>query len=81
LLNGSGTPPNFRGILNRVGLATTVAQGTATIADAIATQIAAIATTAIVPATGIVMNPSDWLAVLLSKTSTGDSTAMGRSRR
>ena len=72
ILNGNGTPPNFRGILNRTGLAPTITQGTDTVADAIAKQIAAIATTAFVPATGVVINPSDWLAVLLSKTSTGD---------
>ncbi len=77
LLNGNGTLPNYRGLMLRATAPTIVQGAGETIADAIAKQIAQIATTAMVPATGIVMNPSDWLGVLLSKTSTGDYYANG----
>src|SRR5262249_46467240 len=74
LLNGNGTAPNLRGILNRSGLATTVVQGAApdSAADAILRQIAAIATTAFVQPTGIVRNPADWLPMQTLKSTTGE---------
>ena len=73
VLNGNGTAPNFRGILNRVGLATTVVQGAGeAAADAILRQIGAIATTALVAPTGIAMNPADWFAMQILKTTTGE---------
>ncbi len=72
LLNGNGTPPNFRGILNRSGLAATVTQGAGeSVADAVLRQIAAITTTAMVAPTGIVMNAADWTSQMILKDSTG----------
>jgi len=73
VLNGNGTAPNLRGLLNRTGLATTVVQGVApdTAADAILRQIGAITTTALVAPTGIVMNPADWFALQPLKDTTG----------
>jgi HK97 family phage major capsid protein len=73
LLNGNGTRPNFTGLLNRAGLAPTITRaGGESIADAIARQISAIATTSYIPPTGVVLHPTDFLAVQISKTSTGD---------
>jgi HK97 family phage major capsid protein len=69
VLNGNGTPPNFVGILNRAGLATTIVQGAApdTAADAILRQISAISVNAMTAPTGIVMNPADWQSMLVLK--------------
>jgi len=76
LLNGNGTLPNFRGLLNRSGLATTIVQGTPTagesVADAILRQIAAITTTSFTAPTGIVMNPADWVSQQILKSTTND---------
>jgi len=70
ILNGNGTPPNFRGILNRSGLAPTLTQGAGeNVADAILRQIGAIATTAMVAPTAVVMNPADWFPLQALKTS------------
>jgi HK97 family phage major capsid protein len=72
LLNGNGTPPNLRGLLNRTGLATAIARvDPATNADVIYQQIAAIANTAFIYPDGIVMNPTNWSTTILSKDSTG----------
>lgn len=71
LLNGTGTPPDIRGILNRTGLATTVVSGGSpgsSNADAIFTQMfSGIAFTAFVQPDGIIMNPTNWAAIALSK--------------
>jgi len=77
LLNGSGTPPALRGILNRSGLATAVARGTDTNADAIFKQITAIATTAFVDPDGIVINPTNWQTVVLAKDANGQYYGFG----
>lgn len=71
LLNGSGTPPALTGLMNRAGLATAVARGTDTNADAIMKQIAAIETATNMAVDGIVMNPTNWLTVALSKDANG----------
>ncbi|HXG57076.1 MAG TPA: phage major capsid protein [Vicinamibacterales bacterium] len=72
LLNGSGTAPNMRGILNRTGLATAVARGTDPNADAIAKQIAAIASASNVQPDGIIMHPTNWQTIQLSKDASGN---------
>jgi HK97 family phage major capsid protein len=77
LLNGSGTPPAIRGILNRSGLATPQARGTDPNPDAIFKQITNIATTAFVQPDGIVINPTNWQTIVLSKNANGDYYAGG----
>jgi HK97 family phage major capsid protein len=72
LLNGTTTAPDIVGIRNRVGLAPALPRGTDSVADAIAKQIAAIQNATGVAPDGIVMNPTDFLGVALSKTSTGE---------
>jgi HK97 family phage major capsid protein len=71
LLNGNGTAPNLRGLLNRTGLATAVAvPGTPTQTDridSIYSQISAIRSTAFLEPDGIVMNPTDWKTIRLNK--------------
>jgi HK97 family phage major capsid protein len=71
LLNGSGTAPAIRGILNRTGLATAVARGTDTNVDAIFKQIWAIFTTAFIMPDGVVLNPANWQTIALSKDANG----------
>jgi HK97 family phage major capsid protein len=78
LLKGDGTGSNLVGILNRTGLATTIAKGTAPSVsgdndmDAILRQITAIRTTAFLEPDAIVLNPLDWQTILLTKaTGTG----------
>jgi HK97 family phage major capsid protein len=71
LLNGSGVAPNMLGLLNRTGLAADVPRGTDTNADAIAKQIAAIQTATKLVPTGVVVNPTNALAMRLLKDTTG----------
>jgi HK97 family phage major capsid protein len=76
LLNGNGTAPNLRGVLNRVGLAASIARNAGatppeTNADAILRQITAIATSAFIYPDGVVMNPANWFTVATSKDTTG----------
>jgi HK97 family phage major capsid protein len=78
LLNGNGTPPNLLGLLNRAGLApAVVATAPDTNADAIFKQITAIATTSFVYPDGIVINPTNWATIILSKTTQGAYIAGG----
>jgi HK97 family phage major capsid protein len=77
LLNGNGTAPNISGILDRSGLATDVARGADTNADAILKQIHAIATAEQVQPDGIVMHPNNWQTILLSKDGDGNYYAGG----
>jgi HK97 family phage major capsid protein len=72
LLNGNGTPPNFKGLLLRATAPTVVQGGTENAADAILRQIGAISTNAMKEPTGIVMNPADWYPLQALKTSTGE---------
>lgn len=70
LLNGNGTAPNIRGLLNQTGLATTITTGGSpgdSNADAIFKQMMALAYTSLVPADGIVMNPTNWQSIALAK--------------
>jgi HK97 family phage major capsid protein len=71
LLNGNGTAPNIKGLLNRSGLATAVAvPGTPTQTDridSIYSQISAIRSTAFLEPDGIVINPTDWKTIRLNK--------------
>lgn len=67
LLNGNGTAPNLRGILQRSGLAAAQALGTDPRPDAIFKEITKIRSTAFLDVDGIVINPTDWQTVRLSK--------------
>jgi HK97 family phage major capsid protein len=81
LLNGSGTAPNIRGLLNRVGIqtATRAALGTSTgetaaastIGNAVYAAITNIRLNALVEPDGIVMHPSNWMAFKLAKDANG----------
>jgi HK97 family phage major capsid protein len=72
LLNGSGVAPHLTGFLQRAGLATAVARGAMTNADAILTQIAAIQNAVSVPPDGIIMHPTNWNAIQLLKDANGN---------
>jgi HK97 family phage major capsid protein len=78
LLNGNGTPPNMLGIMNRPGLATPIVRNTPVLtpaetnADAILRQVTAIATTSFVYPDGIVLNPTNWFAIQVSKDANGN---------
>ncbi len=75
LLNGSGTAPDLRGILQRTGIqtATRAALETAsgatspTRADALYKAISNIRTNSFIEPDGIVIHPTDWDAIKLSK--------------
>lgn len=71
LLTGDGTAPNISGILDRANLATAVARGSDTNADAILKQIMAIRTAAFVQPDAIVMHPANWQAIVLAKDAQG----------
>lgn len=77
LLNGSGTPPAIRGILNRAGLAAAQARGADTNPDAIFKQITAISVSSFVTPDGIVINPTNWQTIVLSKDANGQYYAGG----
>ncbi|HOB05906.1 MAG TPA: phage major capsid protein [Propionibacteriaceae bacterium] len=68
LLNGSGTAPNVRGLLNRVGIQTeTQAVAPDTAADAIFRAITKVSTGSFLPADFVVMNPADYQTLRLAK--------------
>jgi HK97 family phage major capsid protein len=71
LLNGDGLGTNLTGLRNRVGLAADVARGTDSNADAIFKQIMAIMTSAFVMPDGIIIHPTNWQAIALSKDTNG----------
>ena len=77
ILNGSGVGENILGIRNRVGLTTDVTQGGSESAiDAIHRQITAIMVASFVMPDGIVMHPTDWESVVLTKAE-GSGTYLG----
>jgi HK97 family phage major capsid protein len=77
LLNGDGTGENLIGLLNRSGLQTSIVKGTApsvagdTDMDVIYRQITAIRTSAFVEPNAVVIDPTSWQNVLLTKSSQG----------
>jgi len=77
LLNGDGTGANLTGLLNRSGLQTAIVKGTApstgtdTDMDVIYRQITAIRTTAFAEPNAVVIDPTAWQNVLLTKSSQG----------
>lgn len=72
LLNGNGTAPNLKGILNRTGVQTTaVGAAPDTAIDAIYRAINQVYTSSWVMPTGIVMNPANWSKIALTKDTLG----------
>jgi HK97 family phage major capsid protein len=81
LLNGSGTAPNIRGLLNRSGIqtGTRAALGTSTgetaaastVGNAIYAAITNIRINALVEPDGIVMHPTNWMQFKLAKDANG----------
>ncbi len=73
LVNGNpaAVPPEVSGFLLRPGLAAAVPKGAMSNVDAIATQIAAIETAMGTRPDGIVMHPTNWLRIILSKNGEG----------
>jgi HK97 family phage major capsid protein len=81
LLNGSGTAPAIRGLLNRVGIGTATRSaagvttgetaGSTTIGNALFAAITAIRVNALVEPDGIVMHPNNWQALRLQKDTAG----------
>jgi HK97 family phage major capsid protein len=65
ILNGDGTPGHLHGIMPQAPALAAVTRDTAL--DALARGIAALAASG-VKATGAVLNPADWLSVMLAKT-------------
>lgn len=70
LLNGTGTAPNLRGILNRSGVQVAT-KGVDTAADAIFKALGKVETATGFTADAIVINPQDYEALRLSKDSNG----------
>jgi HK97 family phage major capsid protein len=77
LLNGNGTAPNIRGILQRVGLTAAQARGADTNADAIFKQVTTISSTVFVQPDGIVLNPTNWQTIQLTKNAAGNYLGSG----
>lgn len=69
LLNGNGTAPNLRGILNRSGLTAAQAVSTDTRVDAIFKEVTKIRTGAFLDPDAVVLHPTDWQSIRLSKDS------------
>lgn len=67
ILNGNGTAPNLRGILNRSGIQTHTSADVDNNADALFHGLTLVSTGAFLPADGIVINPTDYEALRLSK--------------
>lgn len=71
LLNGNGTAPNLRGILNRSGIQTVTQQSGETALDAIYRAMVAVQTASGFPADGVVVNPVDHQGMRLGKDANG----------
>lgn len=70
VLTGSGIAPNLLGILNRTGIQT-VAKGTDPVFDAILKAMVLIQTTGDAQPNGIILNPTDWQDLMLTRTADG----------
>jgi HK97 family phage major capsid protein len=77
LLTGSGTPPDLTGILNRAGLQTAQPRGTDSNVDAIYKQITNIRVNSFVEPDGLVIHPTNWQTIRLSKDAQGQYYAGG----
>lgn len=72
LLNGSGSTPHLLGLMNRSGMAPTIARGSDTNGDAVARQIQAISVGTNLAADAVIMHPSNYLTIRLQKNANGD---------
>jgi len=81
LLNGSGTAPHLKGILNRSGLATAVVTSATLTAqkavEGIYNQITALRSTSFVEPDAFVIHPTDWQTIRLGKDSNNQYYAGG----
>jgi len=67
LLSGAGTGSELNGLLTRSGLTAAQAKGTDSVLDAIFKDITKIRTSAFVDPSAIVMHPTDWQIIRLTK--------------
>jgi uncharacterized linocin/CFP29 family protein len=67
ILNGTGTAPDFKGILPTVGVQNIAFVATTSIPDMVAKGIAAIVATGNGRPTAVVLNPTDWWNTRVSK--------------
>lgn len=74
ILNGNGTAPNISGILDRTGLAADLPKAAApeTNADVLLKQTMLIYGSSLFMPDAYVLNPANWVATLLSKSTTGE---------
>ena len=77
LLNGDGIAPNLEGLMNRSGLASAQARGSDSNADAIFKQIMAIMTSSFLMPDGVVLNPTNWTTIVLTKDGNGQYYGAG----
>jgi hypothetical protein len=71
LLNGDGTPPDIRGMLNITGIQTYTQDGAEDIPDAAYHAMTLIQTVAFLDASGMILHPTAWEGVRLMRTSDG----------
>jgi HK97 family phage major capsid protein len=77
ILNGSGVAPHLLGWMTLSGLATAVARGADSNADALMKQVTAISTGAFVIPDGMILNPANWMTVQLTKNAAGNYLGSG----
>lgn len=77
LLNGTGTDPELRGLLNRTGLQTTAAADTSDNMAALFRAAMAVQTVTGLVADGIVINPADYQTLRLATDANGQFLAGG----
>jgi HK97 family phage major capsid protein len=77
LLNGSGTDPELRGLLNRTGLQTTASANRTDNLNALFRAAMAVQTVTGLVADGIVINPADYQNLRLSQDANGQYLAGG----
>lgn len=77
LLNGDGTGSNLVGLRNRANMAADQPRSSDTNADAVHKQITAIMTGSFLMPDGIIMHPTNWQTIALSKSTTGEYLGAG----
>lgn len=79
ILNGTGVAPEMLGLNVRTDLSAPIAATLGGSLDAIAEQIAAVQVASQLEVTGIVMHPTDFVKLTLTKTNATDNTYLGAS--